>query len=218
MGPTRILIADDHKLLRRGLTRLLEFEQDVIVVGEAANGYEAVAQTIQLRPDVILMDINMPGKNGIEATREIKAVYPNAKILALTIHEEEEYVSEMMKAGAKGYLLKDAEPQHVVLAISQVVQGETYFPPQLMEKVVRYLQSLGSQQEKKQEETFALTLREKEVLQCIVEGLSNKEIATSLSISEKTVKNHLTGIFRKLDVQDRTQAAVFALKHAQILD
>ncbi len=215
-----VLIADDHTLLRQGLVKLLELHDTIDVVGQAVNGQQAVDLLREIQPDVVLMDINMPGLNGIEATRQLRKEYPNLPVLALTIHDDEEYVSEMIRAGASGYILKDSEPGSVVQAITRLAMGESYFPSYLMEKVMERFHLLVREQSEEQplhrqttEEMTKLTNREYEVLQCIVNGMGNKEIAQALYISEKTVKNHITNVFRKLNVFDRTQAAVYAVQH-----
>lgn len=214
-----VLIADDHPLLREGLVRILAMEPGIKVVGEAGNGPEAVAKVAELEPDVVLMDISMPGGGGLAATRAISEQHPDVGIIILTIHDDEQYLYELVRAGAKGYLVKDSEPQRVVDAIHQVHSGGSYLPPDLMEKVLgefRRLRDGGpgpSLRDRPKVGAEALTARELEILQHIVEGHSNAEIAQSLFISEKTVKNHITNILRKLDLSDRTQAAVFALRH-----
>lgn len=222
MEKIRVLVADDHSLLRRGLVKLLEMTDEVVVVGQAVNGEEVVELTEQLQPDIILMDINMPKLNGIEATRQIIDTH-NIPILALTIHDDEEYIAEMIRAGAHGYILKDSELSSLVQAIKRVAAGETFFPSHLMEKVMAKFHELVQQQQSKtpsvplvNNEVSRLTRRELEVLQCIVDGMSNKECAQHLFISEKTVKNHVTNLLRKLDVADRTQAAVYAVQHGLV--
>lgn len=215
--PITVLIADDHPLLREGLVRILAMEPDIQVVGEAGSGPEAVAMVAKHRPNVVLMDISMPG-GGLAATREISSRFPDVGVIVLTIHDDEQYLYELVRAGAKGYLVKDSEPRRVVEAIRLVCEGGSYLPPNLMEKVLnefRRLQAGGgpAARERARDGGGSLTTRELEVLQLIVEGCSNAEIAGQLYISEKTVKNHITSILRKLDVDDRTQAAVYALRH-----
>jgi two-component system response regulator DegU len=223
--PIRVLIADDHALLREGLRRILEMEPDLQVVGEAADGQDAVQKAKELRPDVILMDVNMPGGGGLEATRLVREQLPSVDVIVLTIHDDDEYVVEMINAGAKGYVLKDVEPAKVVEAIHRVHEGESFIPSDLMAKVFREFQRISayarrapmavarSGAEETGVERERLTARELEILQQIVNGQTNKEIASTLFISEKTVKNHVTNILRKLDLSDRTQAAVYALRH-----
>lgn len=214
-----VLIADDHPLLREGLVRILAMEPGIKVVGEAGNGPEAVAKVAELQPDVVLIDISMPGGGGLAATRVISEEYPDVGIIILTIHDDEQYLYELVRAGAKGYLVKDSEPQRVVDAIREVHDGGSYLPPDLMDKVLdefRRLRDGGAGQtvrERPKVGADALTAREMEILQHIVEGRSNAQIAQLLFISEKTVKNHITNILRKLDLTDRTQAAVYALRH-----
>ncbi|HBG08438.1 MAG: response regulator [Limnochordia bacterium] len=210
-----VLIVDDHPLLRQGLKTLLELEGGITVVGQASNGPEALRLAEQLQPQVVLLDINMPGMNGIEVAKVLREQQPETAILVLTIHDDETYVKEMIRSGAKGYLLKDAEPREVVAAIRKVAAGESVYPAELMERVMAHYHSLevkfGRLQTAAAISDLSLTARELEILQYIVEGMSNKEIAAALYISEKTVKNHITSLLRKLDVEDRTQAAVFAV-------
>jgi len=210
-----VLIVDDHPLLRQGLKTLLELEGEITVVGQASNGPEALRLADQLRPDVVLLDINMPGMNGIEVAKALRERRPEVAILVLTIHDDETYVKEMIRSGAKGYLLKDAEPREVVAAIKKVAAGESVYPTDLMERVMEHYHNLEMKYGKLQSAAaisdLSLTTRELEILQYIVEGMSNKEIAAALYISEKTVKNHITSLLRKLNVEDRTQAAVFAV-------
>ena len=218
----RVLIADDHSLLRRGLVQLLNMTDKIEVVGQALDGHEAVQLAEQLQPDVILMDINMPRLNGIEAARQITA-RARIPILALTIHDQEEYIAEMNRAGAQGYILKDSELSNLVQAIQRVAAGDSFFPSSLMEKVMIKFHELAKKQHEgvypmalHESGAQNLTRRELEVLQCIVDGMSNKECAQHLYISEKTVKNHVTNLLRKLDVVDRTQAAVYACQHGLV--
>ncbi|WP_366923031.1 response regulator transcription factor [Metallumcola ferriviriculae] len=215
MNVIRILIADDHALIRQGLGKILSMEPQLEVVAEAANGTKAVDMTREFRPDVVLMDINMPGMNGLEATRIIKGEFPLTEIIALTIHDDEEYVFEMVNAGVSGYVLKDIDAEILVEAVKDVVQGKSIIHPSITTKILDKFQQMSKGEK---EEASPLTPREMEVLTAITMGLSNKEIGDRLFISDKTVKNHITNIFRKLNVSDRTQAAVFALKHNIIKD
>lgn len=214
-GSIAVLIVDDHPLLRQGLKTLLELEGEIRVVGQASNGPEALRLVDQLKPDVILLDINMPGMNGIEVAKIVREKHPAVAILVLTIHDNETYVKEMIRSGAKGYLLKDAEPREVIAAIKKVAAGESVYPTDLMERVMEHYHKLevkfGKLQSAAAISDLTLTSRELEILRYIVEGMSNKEIAAALFISEKTVKNHITSLLRKLDVEDRTQAAVWAV-------
>ncbi len=217
MSNINVLIVDDHPLLRQGLSRLLELEGGINVVGQASNGIEALRLMDQLEPDVLLLDINMPGMNGIEVAKTVREKHPHTEVLVLTIHDNQSYVNEMIRVGAKGYLLKDAEPREVVHAIKKVATGETVYSTQLMERVMERYHHMEMQYGRLQSaaaiQDLELTNRELEILQYICEGLSNKEIANALFISEKTVKNHITSLLRKLEVEDRTQAAVFAVSH-----
>ena len=209
----RIFIADDHPLLRQGIRNFLSLEADLQVVGEAADGEEALQLAGLLVPDVILLDINMPKMNGLEVARRLREHHPAIRVLALTIHDDENYLMEMLKAGAAGYLLKDVEPALMVEAIRKVHKGESYIESALTAKL---LHGLARKEEEKAEEKAGepekLSDREIEVLQLVGRGMSNAEIAQELFLSEKTVKNHLTNIFRKIHVEDRTQAVLFAIK------
>lgn len=215
--PIRILIADDHQLLRQGIRNFLSLEPDFEIIGEAADGEEAVAQASALHPDVLLLDINMPKANGIEVATRLKELCPEIRILALTIHDDENYMMKMIQSGAAGYLLKDVEPSMMVQAIRRVHAGESYVEPSLTKKLFRGITSQEEQKSMPQApgmvESDRLSAREVEVLRLIGRGMSNAEIARELFLSEKTVKNHLTNIFRKLQVTDRTQAILFAIKH-----
>lgn len=206
-----VLIADDHPLVREGVRKILSTSDDIEVLGEASNGEEAVMLAGEKKPDVILMDINMPVLDGIEATKRIKASSPGTKIIALTIHEQEEYLFELIKAGACGYILKDVNPDDLVSAVIGAYRGRSYLPPSMTTRVFEEFNRLAVRQNEKAG-SRGLTRREMDVLQLVAKGSSNREIAQMLFISEKTVKNHLTSIFQKLGVQDRTQAALRAIK------
>ena len=207
-----VLIADDHSLIRQGLKQILELEEDICVVAQASNGDEAIRCAIEHKPDVILMDINMPGTNGLQAIGEIKKQKIESMIIVLTIHEDREYLFKTLQMGADGYVLKDAEPSVLVEAIRNVYSGQSYIQQNLTSELVKEFNRV-TMHEKDKRESNNLTPREIEVLQLIAEGMINKEIAKQLYISEKTVKNHVSNIFRKLDVSDRTQAAIYAFKH-----
>ena len=214
----KILIADDHALLRQGIKRVLNFEDDLEVVGEASEGQEALSRTLVLQPDVLLIDLNMPGLSGIEVTKQLVAARVKTRIIALTLHDSDRYVLEMLRNGALGYILKDVEPTMLIKAIHVVANGGTFVYPKLAERIFGGL-SDGADVKAKAKEIWRdgrgdrLTAREMDVLACIAKGFSNQDIAKALFVSEKTVKNHLTNIFRKLNVNDRTQALIYVLKH-----
>ncbi len=182
------------------------------MVGEAANGLEAVKLAGELSPQVILMDINMPVMNGIEAAKLIKNSYPEIEIIALTIHEDEEYVYELVNAGVSGYILKDISVDELIKTIGKVSMGEAVFHPGITQKVLGEFRRIVRTSKNQPQ----LTPREIETLQHVARGKSNKEIAQEMFISEKTVKNHLTNIFRKIEVDDRTQAALYAVKNKMV--
>jgi len=211
MSQIRVLIVDDHSLVRQGLKKILELEDDIKVVGEAEDGQKALEVAKTTQPDVVLMDISMPDMNGIEATRAFKKRGLKCAILVLTIHDDREYLFEIVRAGASGYVLKDIEPQKLVEAIRVVSKGNTYIQPNLTLDLITEFNRLSSKTKLLKENP--LTKREMEVLRLITEGMTNAEIARELYISEKTVKNHVSRILRKLNVEDRTQAAVFAIKN-----
>lgn len=210
--PIKILIADDHFLVREGLVKILSFEKDLEIVGEAGSGEQVIDLARRLKPDVILMDINMPGLNGLEATKIIKKELPSIGVIALTIHDDAEYVFELVRAGVSAYLLKDIRSEELVNTIRKVASGKAVIQSEVTGKLLQEFNRLSSQ---KNEGGFYndLTNRELDILRLIAKGLSNKNIAERLYISEKTVKNHITNIFRKLGVEDRTQAALFAIKN-----
>ena len=207
-SPIRVLIADDHAIVRKGIRALLATEADIEVVGEAADGKEAVEKAERLHPDVILMDLVMPGMDGIEATRRITTRQPEIRILVLTSFAEDEKVFPALKAGALGYLLKDAGPEELVRAIRQVYCGESSLHPAIARKVLQEL----SRPPERPPTPEPLTKRELEVLRLIAKGKSNREIAEELVISEATVRTHVSNILGKLQLASRTQAALYALR------
>ncbi len=216
----RILIADDHALLRQGLKMVLEREPDFRVIGEAADGDEAIRMAKALRPDVLLLDINMPKINGIEVAKRLSQAKAPGKIIALTIHEDENYVVELIQAGAAGYVLKGIEPSVLVRGIRAVVAGDMFIQPGLAEDLSQEWQKPGAKPEAAaagRATKRRLTSRELEVLDLVSHGMSNLEIAEKLFLSEKTVKNHLTNTFRKIGVTDRTQAVLYAIKHKLVI-
>ncbi len=212
MNKIRVLIADDHAMVREGLKTILELEEDIEVISQAANGEQAVLFAKTQKPDVILMDINMPVLNGIQAIKMLKDEDCHYKIIVLTIHQDREYLFKTLQLGCEGYVLKDAESSVLIEAIRSVYREQTYIQPNMTGELVKELNRVTLIEQDKSI-TNNLTNREIEVLKLIAEGMINKEIAKKLFISEKTVKNHISNIFKKLDVNDRTQAAIYAYKH-----
>lgn len=202
-----VLIADDHPVVRRGLRTFLELQDDIDVVGEASNGEEAVERVRDLLPDVALVDLVMPQLGGIEAIRRIRALSPSTKVIVLTSFADDENVFPAVKAGAAGYLLKDVEPDALLEGIRKVYRGEALLHPAIAAKLMAEL----SEQERRSSDEV-LTERELDVLRLLARGLSNKEIASELFISEKTVKTHVSNILAKLHLADRTQAALYAVR------
>lgn len=203
------MIADDHSMIREGLRRLLELDEKFEVVAEASDGNDTLQKESVYRPDVILLDINMPNKNGIETLSELKKKKSKARIIMLTIHNEVEYLVKAFEIGCNGYVLKDSSFDVLKQAIYAVLNGEKYIQSDLAAVLNEGLSAINIDAEK----LNLLTRREEQVLKLIAEGLFNKEIAAKLDISERTVKNHVSNIFKKIDVSDRTQAAVFAIKN-----
>ncbi len=211
----RLLLADDHAVVRSGLRLLLEAQPDLAIIGEAENGEEAIRRTAELRPDVVLMDIEMPGMNGIEAARRIKVQSPGTSVLALTMYEDDQYFFEMLRAGASGYVPKRAAPDELASAIRAVSRGEVFIHPSLAGRLVQdYLQ----RRDVDVQEPVAgdLTPREQEVLTLIAQGLSNGEIGEQLVISAKTVDRHRENIMRKLNLHNRVDLVKYALRKGLI--
>ena len=206
---TKVMIADDHSLIREGLKQLLEFDGSIEVISEASNGTECLDKLENIFPDVLLLDINMPEKNGLEVLDEIKKRDYDLKVLILTVHNELEYLLKAVDIGVDGYILKDSESSELKRAIKAVLDGENYIQASLIPALNNRLANRDIDKDK----IDSLTSRELEVLIQVANGMFNKEIATSLNISERTVKNHVSNIFKKIDVSDRTQAAVFAIKN-----
>lgn len=208
MEALRILIADDHPLFRHGIREFLNLASDIQVIGEATSGEEAVTQAEALQPDVILMDVNMPGVNGIEATRRILHNSPHIRILVVTMFEDDGTVFAAMRAGARGYILKDAEKENILRAIQAVGNGEAIFSPTIATRLIDFFATQASALPK---EIFpSLTEREREILQLIARGRSNTDIARELSLSPKTIYNYVSNILSKLQVADRAQAIIRA--------
>ncbi len=203
----RLLLVDDESLIRRGLKALLKLEADLQVVGEADNGQTALAQVEALQPDVVLMDIRMPVMDGVAATKAITERFPQTNVLVLTTFDKDEYVTQALLNGAAGYLLKDTPSEEIAQAIRAVHKGYTQLGPGLGKKVITQISTSVKPSPEGWDE---LTPREQEILQLIATGASNKEIAQTLFIAEKTVKNHVSSILSRLNLRDRTQAAIFA--------
>jgi NarL family two-component system response regulator LiaR len=207
----RVLLADDHIVLREGTRELLEQEDDLLVVAEAGNGQEAVQMTARHRPDVVVMDISMPELNGIEATKQIKASQPTTAVLVLTAYDDDQYIFAVLEAGAAGYLLKDVHADELIKAIRAVHAGEAVLHPSVARKVIgRFANPAGTQQGRRNSDS--LSERELEVLRLAAKGMSNREISGYLILSVRTVQSHLTNIFNKMAVGSRTEAVLQGLR------
>jgi DNA-binding NarL/FixJ family response regulator len=204
----RVLIADDQTLFRSGLARLLEGDPRVKVVGQAANGLEAVAMTTTNKPDVVLMDLKMPNLDGLEATRRILSEHPDVKVLILTTFETDTYVLQALRAGASGYVLKDSQPEAIVSSVMTVMAGERVMASAVANRVLQMVTGATTPKEFYD----GLTTREIEILKLIATGKANKQIASRLAISEKTVRNHVSNMYEKLKIYDRTQAVLYAIR------
>lgn len=205
----KVMIADDHILMREGIKQLLEFDGKIEVIAEANDGEECLEKLKTVKPEVLLLDINMPKKNGIEVLKSIRNQNLKVKVLILTVHNEIEYLLKAVDIGVDGYILKDSESAELKRAIMTVLEGESY----IQSSLIPALNSRLIARDVDKEKIDSLTKRELEVLVQVANGMFNKEIANTLNISERTVKNHLSNIFRKIEVSDRTQAAVFAIKN-----
>lgn len=217
--PIKVLLADDHVVVRAGTRQLIERHPDISVVGEASNGQEAVDLAANLLPDVVVMDVRMPGMGGIEATRHIKEEYPQIAVLVLTAHDDDEYVFALLQAGANGYLLKTAEADELVKAIRTVMSGQLALTPAVAGKVVSQFTSgktLPDLVSNIEHNYGGLTEREMDILRLVGKGLTNKEIGRNLYISDRTVQAHLSNIFSKLDVSSRTEAVMHAVRQGWI--
>ncbi len=209
----KVLIVDDHRIVREGLSAILETKEEIQIVGEAGDGGEAVEKARSLMPDVIVMDVSMPGMSGVEATRIIKREFPHIGVIALTMYEDQQYIFDLVRAGATGYLLKDSDSSDILAAIRAISRGESLIHPSVASKILAEFSLLSEGKGKKR--SFLdhdLTEREITVLRLVADGKTNKEIANVLDLSEKTVKNHVRNIFHKLHVYDRTQAAILAIR------
>lgn len=225
--PIKVLLADDHQLFREGLKRILNMEDDIEVIGECGDGIQVLEFCNITKPDIVLMDINMPIENGVEATQKVRDMFPDIKVIILSIHDDESYVFETLRKGANGYLLKDMEAESLINAIRSVCQGHAFIHPKVTGKLINqlrrmtYLNETGAMAETVVKEAGVkfvagdnnpLTRREAEVLRLMAEGKSNKMIGEYLFISEKTVKNHVSSILQKMEVDDRTQAVINSIK------
>lgn len=208
----KIMLADDHVLIREGIKQLLEFDGTMKVIEQAGDGEECLEKLKRVKPDILLLDINMPNINGIQALDEIKKRDLPVKVLMLTVHSEIEYLIKAVDIGADGYILKDSGSEELKKAIHAILDGESYIQPSLIPALNSRLVNRDIDKEK----IASLTKRECEILIQIASGRFNKEIATALDITERTVKNHISSIFKKIDVSDRTQAAVFAIRNNMV--
>lgn len=208
--PINVMIADDHLIVREGIKQILELDGDIRVIAEASNGKECIELLDEKKTDILLLDINMPEMNGLKVLQYLKEKNINVKILILTIHNEVEYLIKAADFGVDGYILKDSDSTVLKKAILTIIQGESFIQPDLRPMLKKRMSERATSLNTLEE---SLTKREIEVLKLLAEGLFNKEIAYTLSISEKTVKNHISNIFKKINVSDRTQAAVYAIKH-----
>ena len=220
----KIALIDDHKLFREGVKRILSFEPSFDVVAEADDGSEAKDIVAKHQPDIVLMDINMPDMNGIEATKELLAQFPDLKVIILSIHEDESYVTHALQTGAQGYLLKEMDTDSLMEAIKVVYDGGSYLHPKVTHNLVEEYRKLAKNNQSNnsvmdieyRKPLHLLTKRECQVLQLLSEGQSNRKIAETLVISEKTVKNHVSNILQKMNVDDRTQAVVTAIRNGWV--
>lgn len=212
MSMIRVLIADDHKMVREGLRRILEFDGEIQVIDEADNGEECIKKIRSSKPDIVLLDINMPVMNGIEALQEIRKKKLKTKVIILTVHNEIEYLLRAVDIGIDGYVLKDSDVHELIRAVTSVYEGDKFIQPSL----IPLLNSKLIARDLDAERLEQLSKREIEVLKLVAVGMFNKEIGVELGISERTVKNHLSSIFKKIDSSDRTQAAVFAIRNGLV--
>ena len=212
----KILLVDDHTIVRQGLKALLEAQSGFIIVGEAENGREAVKKAQELNPDIVIMDIAMPVLNGLEATRQIKRALPDTSVLALTMYNDEEYVFQILKSGASGYLIKETAANELIAAILSIKSGNPFFSPSISRKIMESY--LNEDEDKKGKgETDKLTNREKEVLQLIAEGYTNNEIASLMGISVKTVETHRAHVMSKLNIHDVAGLIKYAIKKGLVV-
>lgn len=205
-----VLVVDDHQVVREGLRALLSAAGDIEVVGDAATADQAIARASELAPDVVLLDLVLPGAHGVYAIRRIKGTSPRSAIVVLTSYDADDHVFPALRAGALSYLLKDATPQQILAAVRLGARGQTYLDPRVAARLVQDLQGA------RQDPSTDLSTREREILACVAQGTANRDIAVRLAISEKTVKSHISNILGKLHLHDRTQAAVYAWREGLI--
>jgi DNA-binding NarL/FixJ family response regulator len=208
----KIVLAEDHTILRAGLKSLLETTQKFLVVGEADNGRDAIRRVAELKPDLVIVDLSMPGLSGIDAIREIKDRYPEVKTLVLTVHCEEEYIHASLAAGANGYVLKDATQNELITAAERVLDGRTYLSPSIMDKVVNSYLHTSKRTQEPASRWDSVTLRERQILKLIAEGHTNKSMAEYLCISVKTVEKHRANLMKKLDLHSVSALTTYALE------
>lgn len=214
MDKIRILLADDHALIRSGIATLLQGNADFSIIGEAKDGEEAVQKAKELNPDVVVIDLSMPKLSGVEATKIIKKKFPNIRVLVLTMHENEEYVYQILKSGAGGYVLKSAGKEELSSAIRAVARGEKFFSPRVSQIMAEgYLRRAEEDELIRRQEDVPLTRREKEILALVANGLTNQQIADQLYISPRTVDTHRTNIMQKLDIHDVVNLVRYAIEH-----
>lgn len=207
---TRVLIADDEHLMRAGLVELLSADPDIEIVGQASTGREAVDQTRQLAPDVVLMDVRMPDLDGIAATRQLSRTRPDVRVLILTTFEEDDYIFDALRAGASGFLLKRTRPEELIAAVHTIAAGEALLSPSVTRRVIERMAQQPTPDMADQARLDELTPREREVLGLIARGMSNREIAIALVVEESTIRTHVKRVLAKLDLRDRVQAVIFA--------
>lgn len=212
----KVLIVDDHHVVREGISAILKIADDIEVLGEAKDGQEAIEKARTLLPDVVLIDISMPLMDGVTATRAIKREHPHMGVVALTMYEEEQYIYDIIRAGATGYLLKNTHSSELTKAIRAIYRGESMINPSVASKILSEFSQLSAGKGRKVRVDHDLTDREMSVIRLLAEGKTNKEIANALDLSEKTVKNHVRNIFHKLHAYDRTHAAMLALRKGLI--
>lgn len=210
--PIRVFIADDHSLIRQGIKRIIEFESDIAVVGDAANGQLALDEVMHLKPDIILLDFHMPDMTGLEVLKAMKEKDLMSKAIMLTVADDRKTLLECIQFGAEGYILKDSDTVDIVSAIREVYRGESYIDKRLVKLLVETFTD-HSDEDETEDKFSELTERELDVLGCISEGMTNKEVASTLFLSEKTVKNYASSLFRKLGVKDRVQATLYAINN-----